>query len=174
MKLPDALIFFLFCLWGVAFTFASKLDTFSFVGNVTNERNFRVLQRIRMRESQTAMSGIISPSIPFQVDVTSLATQQTTLSSVNIDLLTTSPDIQQKITFNSLSLRDPVVGGSIPPDPSGAAGPSSVISVVNTAIRAMSRTGTVLCPEDFFVSIDKQPLYLAQRLSTILIHLNLQ
>jgi hypothetical protein len=123
---------------------------------VTNENNFRALKRIRTREPQTAISDIISSSIPFQVNVTILSTQQTPLSKVDVDLLTISPDIDQKITFNSLSLRDSVVGARIPPDPSGAAGPSSVISVVNSAIRAMSRTSTVLWTKslkDFFVSV---------------------
>lgn len=156
MKLPAGLVFFNLCLRGAVFTFASKLDTSSFFGNVTNERNFRVLERIRMRESQIAMSEIISPSIPFQVDLNGLATQETTSAKVDVNLQTISPDIEQKITFNSLSLRDSVVGARIPPDPSGAAGPSSVISVVNSAIQAISRTGTVLWNkslEDFFVSV---------------------
>jgi hypothetical protein len=56
-------------------------------------------------------------------------------AEVAFGLQTVSPDFDQKITFNSISIQE---AGGIPPDPSGAAGPSSVISVVNFAIQAMT------------------------------------
>jgi hypothetical protein len=58
------------------------------------------------------------------------------------------PGITLMATFDSVKLTDNTPYYSVPPDPIGAARPSSVISVVNTRIQAQSRTGTFLWNAD--------------------------
>jgi hypothetical protein len=95
-------------------------------------------------------------SLPLQINVTSAIQSATVLPipQIGVNLPTASSELEQKITFTSISLRDEIVGLTIPPDPFGAAGPSSVISVVNVAIQAMDRSGAVLWVaslNDFFL-----------------------
>jgi hypothetical protein len=72
-----------------------------------------------------------------------------------------SSEVKQKLAVTSLSHDDSKVRGiSVPPDPIGAAGPKSIIAVVNTGIQAMDRSGDVKWNAtlvDFFKKLQPDP-----------------
>jgi len=77
-------------------------------------------------------------SVPAIDNVVSQTFFVTSASYRTAALVFISPELQNGRTFDSMSLEQ---AGGLPPDPHGAAGPLSVVSVVNFRIQSLSKDG---------------------------------
>lgn len=80
-------------------------------------------------------------SVPVFEDNTSETISVSSTQHVMETLPLNSSELRDGITFNSIKMGDVITG--IPPDPHGAAGPDSVISVVNMMIQSLGKDGSL-------------------------------